>query len=190
MSQVEHALGDGAVVDPERSAASRWYACATLARREKQVEEWLRQRGVESFLPLHSKERRWKDRKTLVPWPLFPGYVFGRFTLDQLPGVISLPGVSTVVRQGGRPAPIPDQEIENVRLFAEALSRTGVQPELVCHVRVGQRVKVISGDFAGIEGKVREIRGRKRLYVGVSIIPLGWRIKLPAEVLVPLDEPA
>ncbi len=53
-----------------------WYAINTRSRHEKQVDSFLSERGIETFLPLvHTLSRR-KDRKKYVDFPLFPGYMF------------------------------------------------------------------------------------------------------------------
>lgn len=165
---------------------SHWYACYTRARHEKQVEQLLRQRGFESFLPLIPRVRQWKDRKKLVEFPLFPSYVFGRFTLKELHGVLTTPGVSTVVRASGYPTPIPEHDIENVRLFARAIAETGVEPEQRPYLVEGQWVKVLEGPFEGVEGIVIEQRGRKRVLVGVEAIGQGLEIDIDARLLKPI----
>ncbi|MBX6366134.1 MAG: UpxY family transcription antiterminator, partial [Gemmatimonadetes bacterium] len=136
----------------------RWYACYTRARHEKQVEMLLRRRGIESYLPVVQRVRVWKDRKKLVEWPLFPSYVFGRFTLSEVHAVLTTPGVSTIVRTNGVPTPIPAAELENVRRFAGALADLRVEPELRPLVRTGQWVRVKDGPFRGVEGQVVECR--------------------------------
>src|SRR5687767_7395244 len=81
----------------------RWYACYTRARHEKRVEDLLRKRGFESFLPVLDRVSQWKDRKKLIAWPLFPSYVFGKFTLSDVHTVLVTPGVSTIVKANGIP---------------------------------------------------------------------------------------
>jgi transcription antitermination factor NusG len=163
-----------------------WYACYTRARHEKQVEQLLQQRGFESFLPLIPRVRQWKDRKKLVEFPLFPSYVFGRFTLTELHGVLTTPGVSTIVRASGYPTPIPERDIENVRRFAQAIAETGVEPEQRPYLEEGQWVRVLEGPFEGVEGIVIEQRGRKRVLVGVEAIGQGLEIDIDARLLKPI----
>jgi transcription antitermination factor NusG len=163
-----------------------WYACYTRARHEKQVESLLQQRGFESFLPLVPRVRQWKDRKKLVQFPLFPSYVFGRFTLTELHGVLTTPGVSTVVRANGYPTPIPERDIDNVRIFAQAISESGIEPEQRPFLVEGQWVKVLEGPFEGVEGIVIERRGRKRVLVGVEAIGQGLEIDIDARLLKPI----
>lgn len=163
-----------------------WYACYTRSRHEKQVEVLLKERGFESYLPVVPRVRQWKDRKKMVDFPLFPSYVFGRFTLAQVHGVLTTRGVSTIVRANGYPTPIPDADIKNVQRFAEAIAQTGVQPDQRPFLVAGQWVKVLEGPFEGVEGVVVEQRGRKRVLVGVEAIGQGLEIDIDARLLRPI----
>ena len=165
---------------------SRWYACYTRARAEKQVAKFLEQRGIESYLPLILRERQWKDRRKVVPFPLFPSYVFGRFALPDVHAVLSTPGVSTIVRAQGQPAPIAEEELGNVRRFAQAIASTGIEPEARPLLQGGQRVRISEGPFEGVEGLVIESRGRKRVLVGITAIGQGLEIDIDTRLLKPL----
>src|SRR5687767_9382750 len=164
-----------AVADPPDGSfdpyiSARWYACYTRARAEKQVAKALQERGMESYLPLIPRQRQWKDRKKVVPFPLFPSYVFARFALRDVHAVLTTPGVSTIVRTQGQPAPVAEDELENVRRFAEGLAATGIEPESRPLIEEGQRIRVTEGPFEGVEGIVIENRGRKRVLVGITAI--------------------
>jgi len=172
--------------NPDPYLVPHWYACYTRARAEKQVEKALREKNIESYLPLVLRERQWKDRKKVVPFPLFPSYVFGYFALRDVHAVLSTPGVSTIVRGNGGPARIPADELENVRRFVEALGRTGMEPELRPLFEEGQRVRVTEGPFEGIEGIVIEARGQKRVLVGVAAIGQGLEIDIDVRLVKPL----
>lgn len=177
-------LGASAPNPPEQLYSQpQWYACYTRGRHEKQVEAQLRQRGFESYLPLIARERQWKDRKKVVQFPLFPSYVFGRFTLNDLHTVLSTPGVSTIVRPTGYPTPIPEDDILNVRRFAEAIQETGVEPEQRPFIAEGEWVRVKGGPFEGVQGIVREQRSSKRVLVGLEAIGQGLEIDIDASLL-------
>jgi transcriptional antiterminator RfaH len=165
---------------------SRWYGCYTRARHEKQVDRVLQRRAIESFLPLVHRMRQWKDRRTLVSFAMYPGYVFARFSRDQAHAVLSIPGVVGLVRTDGRPAPIPDEEIDSLRRFSEALVSGGGQPEMVSLPEVGGRVRISSGPFEGIRGTVVDRRGRRRIIVGLDLLRRGLEVDFPAEVLEPV----
>ena len=168
---------------------ARWYACYTRSRHEKQVDRLLRQRGIESYLPVVPRVRQWKDRKKLVAWPLFPSYVFGRFGLEELHQVLSTPGVATVVRANGQPVPIAAEDVENVRRFAAALADHEMDLEVRPFLREGQWVEVTDGPFEGVRGVVIERRNRRRVLVGLEAIGQGLEIDVDTRLLRPMAAP-
>jgi transcription antitermination factor NusG len=167
---------------------ARWFACYTRARHEKRVAEMFDARGIESFLPLVMRESQWKDRKKVVGFPLFPSYVFGRFRLNELHRVLSIPGVATIVRMQGQPVPIRDEDIANVRRFALALGASADAIESVPFIAEGERVEVTGGPFAGVRGYVVERRTRRRVLVGVEAIGQGLEIDIDARLLRVIKE--
>jgi transcription antitermination factor NusG len=180
--------------DPAFAAGSvrdktRWYACYTRARHEKRVGATMQERGIETFLPLVVRESQWKDRRKLVEWPLFPSYVFGRFALGQSHRVLDVPGVSTLVKADGRPVPIDDADIENVRLFAAALSEGDVPFDARPFLAKGAWVEVMDGPFRGVRGVVVERRGKRRVLIGLKAIGQGLEIDVDSGVLRPIPAP-
>jgi transcriptional antiterminator NusG len=179
----------GILTDAERTPPAElysephWYACYTRARHEKQVEAQLRQRGMESYLPLVQQMRQWSDRKKAVQFPLFPSYVFGRFRLADLHHVLTTPGVSTIVRANGYPTPIPPGDLDNVKHFVAALADSGLEPDPRPFLAEGQWVRVMEGPFEGVEGIVVEARGRKRVLVGLAAIGQGLEIDIDTRLL-------
>src|SRR5215468_12413918 len=78
--------------------ARRWYAVYTASNREKRVEQHLRMKGVEVFLPLYTITKRWKNRMTMkIDLPLFAGYVFTRIALSERVRVLEAPAVVSLV---------------------------------------------------------------------------------------------
>lgn len=54
-----------------------WYVFYTSPRAEKKVNEYLLSLGYESFLPLKSEFKIWRNRqRKLIKSPLFPSYIF------------------------------------------------------------------------------------------------------------------
>lgn len=189
-------LGSMELVGVETEVGSRWinqenrdpwFACYTRARQEKKVDLLLRERSIESYLPLIAQERRWHDRRKVVKWPLFASYVFVRFKPGELAQVLSIPGVATVVRLNGRLAAIAHEEITNIAAFAEQYPARAELPEIVTFVP-GQRVRITSGSFEGVVGVVIEMRGKRRVLVGLREIGLGFEVNVGAELLEPLKE--
>jgi transcription antitermination factor NusG len=94
---------------------AHWYAVCTISRHEKVVARQMCGNGLDHFLPLYKSVRRWKDRRKEVELPLFPGYVFVHIALRDRLCVQKLTGVLQIVSFNGRPAPLPENEIEALR---------------------------------------------------------------------------
>jgi transcription antitermination factor NusG len=167
----------------------RWYACHTRARAEKRVEQLLLEHHIEAYLPAVHRERVWADRKKIVSFPLFPSYVFGRFDMRDLHRVLSVPGVATIVRMAGRPAPIRDAEIENIRRLTQGLALTDQHPEPE-PFHTGEWVRVTTGPFEGVEGVVTQVRGRGRVLAGLRTIGQGISIDVAARFLLSIAPPS
>ena len=94
-------------------ADTAWFAVWTRARHEARVLDQLRRKDLEAFLPKVPRWSRWKDRKKRIEWPLFPGYCFVRIQPAESLPVLKCSGVVSLISANGRPAPIPDVEIES-----------------------------------------------------------------------------
>ena len=172
---------------------SLWYACQVMSRAEKKVGQHLGERGIESFVPLMTVERQWKDRKKMVELPLFKGYLFARFALDRYGQVLRTPGLATVVKHNGAPAPVSEEDIENVRRFAEHLSNADVHPEPVNRFVEGERVRILARPFSGsVAGVVVGFQDGRSVdvFVGVQLIGQFVRIRVKADELEVIDPKA
>ncbi len=154
----------------------RWYAIHIRSRHEKLVARQLFQKQIEAFLPLREEVHRWKDRYKKVEVPLFSGYLFAQFARSSLrrQAVLTTPGVIRIVGFGERDAPVPDEQIEALRRVVES----DVHMEKHKYLRVGQRVKVISGALAGVEGILKRIKGNARLVISVEPIRQAIAVEL------------
>jgi transcription antitermination factor NusG len=143
---------------------ARWFAAYTTPRHEKHVSQQMRQRGIQNFLPLYKSLRRWKDRRTELELPIFPGYVFVRIAPRERLGVLQSPGVVYLVSFQGRPAPLPDVEIDTLQ--RQLSQRFQPHPFLT----VGRRVRVHSGPMAGVEGILIRKKEKFRIVISIQLI--------------------
>jgi transcription antitermination factor NusG len=148
------------------SVSTPWYAVYTRHQHEKAVAHGLAGKQFDTFLPLYTSIRRWKDRSVRLSLPLFPGYVFLRGDLERRLAILTTPGVHCLVSLGGQPASIPATEIEAVRRAVESTFQVEPHPFLRC----GDRVRVTSGALAGIEGIVVRKKNSCRLVLSVEIL--------------------
>src|SRR5687767_1909733 len=97
-----------------------WYALYTRPRHEKQLFGELTNRGLLAFLPTFRIRRRWSDRYKTVEEPLFKNYLFVRTEGDRYHETLRPYGAVSFVMFDGRPAEIPDCEIEAIRLLVSS----------------------------------------------------------------------
>jgi transcription antitermination factor NusG len=155
---------NGEVFDPD----SRWYAVWTRSRQEKVAAAMLRTLGIQHFLPLNSELRQWSDRKQLVEVPLFSGYLFVCISLlkNSKLQVLKIPGIGAFVGNQTGPLPIPDQQIEDIRTVVTA----GVECSIHPFLEAGDRVRVVRGALAGVEGTLALTNSTSRLLISIEMI--------------------
>src|SRR5207245_6541953 len=127
-----------ALVFPSEYLSSRWYAAYTSPRHEKRVAQQMEGRQIHCFLPLYKSVHRWKDRRKQLELPLFPAYVFVHMALKDRLQVLRLPGVVQLVSFKGKPAALPDGEIEALR--GRLIRNVHVEPHP--YLKIGRRVRV------------------------------------------------
>jgi len=181
------AVGDapGGLQDPR--LAPLWFAVYTTSRHEKRVAQHLTHRQIEHFLPLYQKERKWKDgSKGTLDLPLFPGYIFVHIPRTERIRVLDVPGALAVVGGTGRePAPLPDNAIEALRGGLQ-LRQAEPHPLLI----VGQRARIRSGAFAGMEGVVVRKKNSFRVVVTLEQIMRSIAVEVSEGDLEPMDQGA
>ncbi len=158
-----------------------WYALQTRSRHEKVVHEQLEQKALESFLPLYRSMRRWKDRRKELALPLFPGYVFVRVALNERREALKTHGVARIVSFGGVPASLPEKEIEAIRHFLEQKVRLDPYP----YLRIGQRARIGSGPFVGLEGILLRKKNSLRFVISLDLILRSVAVEIDSTELEP-----
>ena len=157
--------------------ASQWFAIWTRSRHEQVVREQLDRKRIDAFLPTITRWSRWKDRKKKIDWPLFPGYCFARFDpTDPLP-ILKCTGVVNIVSFEGKPASIPEYELESIRV----LISSELQYDPCPLIREGMMVEVVHGPLRGVIGRLmRKDAQRARLVLSVDLIGQGVSVEVDA----------
>jgi transcription antitermination factor NusG len=143
-----------------------WYALYVRSRFEKKTDFELQRRGIESFLPLTEEIRLWSDRKKKVQEPLFRGYVFVKTDLRERINILQTDGVVHFVSIRNMPSPIPEEQINWLRIITN-------HPDSVRrehYIAEGERVRIIHGPFSGIEGFVLYVKDSTRVVVSLHTI--------------------
>ena len=159
---------------------TNWYAVYTRCRHEKQVASYLAKQDIETFVPLRRDWSRRTDRKLTIQVPALPGYLFVRCPLyaETRALIKRTSGVLRLVESAGRPAVIPERQIESLRT---ALA-TSFNAEGHPYLQIGDRVRVVRGPMIGAEGYlVRVAESRHRLVIAVDYVNQALSVDLDAE---------
>jgi len=167
-------------------AAPRWFALYTTPRHEKHVSELLVQRRIETFLPLYRTTRQWKKSRPLVlELPLFPTYVFVRIAREARGAVLCMPGVLPIVGSGREPWPVPDPDIEAIRL---GLQMRKIEPHP--YLTVGERVRIKAGVMTGVEGILVRKKNDFRVVLSLDAIMRSVAVEVDADDIEPVGTAA
>ena len=159
--------------------ASGWYALYTRHQCEKVVCQALSDKGFDAFLPQYRAIHPWKDRRKELFLPLFPNYVFIRGGLDRMLNILTTPGVHSFVAWAGRPADIPQEEIDAVRRLVDSSLRIEPHPFLKC----GDWVRIKSGPLEGIQGILVRKRSAFRLVLSVEMLAQSASVEVDISVV-------
>jgi transcription antitermination factor NusG len=145
-----------------------WYAVHTRSRHEKLVAHHLHMRGVCGYLPTRTEIHRWSDRQKKIEVPLFAGYIFVHLAdcNERRVEVLRTPGVVGFVGTRPQGTPIPDEQIESVRILGTQNLALDPHP----FIKEGQRVRVRGGALDGMEGIFVRRNGHDSLVISIDAI--------------------
>lgn len=161
--------------------SANWFAAYTSSHHEKRVASHFAEREIESFLPLYSTRRRWKNRCEMnLELPLFPNYVFVHIDPRERVRVLEVPGVQSLVGFGRTPAPLPHFEIEALRA---GLGQRGIEPHP--YLVIGERVRIKAGPMTGLEGVLIRKKNNFRVVLALDVIMRSVAVEVDADDLEP-----
>ena len=161
----------------EHVASPQWFAVWTRSRHEQVVRDQLEQKNIIAFLPTITRWSRWKDRKKKIDWPLFPGYCFAQFDPENALPILKCTGVVNIVSVEGKPAAIPEYELDSIRLLVG--SELQFDPCPLIHE--GMMVEVIHGPLRGVVGRlVRKNAPKATLVLSVDLIGQAVSVEVDA----------
>lgn len=153
-------------------AKKTWFAAYTAPRHEKFVQAQLTAKQIQSFLPIYSVVRRWKNGvRREIQHPLFPGYIFVCLGANERLPVMQTAGVVYIVGNGTSPLPVDDQEMHALRVGSQHASLSPHPP-----VSEGDTVCVTRGPFKGVRGRVQETGGNRKFVVTIQLIQRSFAI--------------
>ena len=151
-----------------------WYALKVFYNKVFEIENYLREEGKESYIPLEEVVTWVRGVKKIQRKPVISSLVFFRSTeayARELQTTLKDRVLVYTDRTDDkrRPVAIPDREMN---LFMLVASSGDKGLEYFCEDQktwhTGEHVRVIEGIFKGAEGYIRRIGGNRRLVVSIQ----------------------
>jgi transcription termination/antitermination protein NusG len=161
-------------------ANHNWYALYVKSRHEFVTESELVQKGINTFLPSVKRLRHWKDRKKIVDFPLFPGYLFVYINArpEEYLNVLRTRGaVHLVSTEIGCPTPVPTQEINSLKLIIASGQQLDIYPDL----KEGTIGRIKRGPLKGATGIIRNKADQHIFTVNIEILGRSVGVKISAD---------
>ena len=145
-----------------------WYVLRVRSQAERLVHLGLHHKKFEVLNPTYQSLSIRKDRRKVLTLPIFKGYMFIRALLNTECHleILKTPGVIEILKSSSGPTPIPEEQIENVRLLEKHVGDCYFGTDL----EVGDAVFVREGPLTGLRGVIDRM-DRKKLHIHVDAIP-------------------
>lgn len=158
-----------------------WFLLQFKPNAHKLAERNLHRQGFETFLPLQEITDRKKTSFIDNLKPLFPGYMFVTFDIQDAPWrkINNTMGVSKLVSFNSYPKPVP------IDLVSGLMQRCDVSGKLLPPKRLnkGDEVQFLNGPFANFVTTVEEIDAQQRVWVLMKLMGRSTRISVNIEGL-------
>lgn len=184
-----------------KSEEIHWYPMRVTYSREMAAKQFLDLIGVDCFIPMKyvpikGKHPRHRELKPAITSLIFirasqQDITFLKMTRRELSSIryIMKPVLdddNNVIRKDIMT--VPDKEMDNfIRVASINDDRVFYMENLNFAGKPGQRVRVVEGDFAGVEGTIKRIKKNKHVVVQIENVAAVAIAFLPAAFLLPLD---
>lgn len=150
-------------------SAAKWFIAIVNNRSEKANATRLSQLGIENYVPVQTVYRIWRNgRKAKVDQVVIPNVIFIHCTERERREVVKLPFIFRFMTdkagstQGSLSKPVavvPDKEIRQLRFM---LGQSDIPVTITERTyKTGDRVRIVRGSLAGLEGEVFELNNDK-----------------------------
>jgi len=160
--------GEAGRAFPDPVRGERWYVVHTLPHRESKAALQLKAQGFRCFLPRYAKTVRHARKLSSVSAPFFPRYLFVALDLsrDRWRSVNGTFGVAGLVMGDEFPAPVRHGVVESLLNCCGADGHL----QLADRLEIGKSVRVLSGPFADMVGKLVRLDGGGRVQVLLRLL--------------------
>lgn len=171
----------------------QWYPMRITYHRELTIKEHLDSLGIQNFLPMRHELVETKDGKKLMFVPAIHNLIFVYSTQKKLTELKMTKKEFEPMRYIMKPCEdgergeimhVPDWQMENFIRVASAEENSVQYLDYDNYLRkVGKQVRIMEGNFAGVEGVIKRIKKNKYVVVqieGVAAVAITY---IPAHYL-------
>ena len=162
----------------------RWFAIYTKYKCEKYVVDKLKRKGVQAYIPLLTKVKKYTRKTKEYQLPLINCYAFVKITKPQYVKVLETEYVMGFIKQRKNLISIPEDEINLLRRIVGELQDIEMTP---ISFEPGAPVEIISGNLTGVKGKLVKTRGKNEFVVELSNIGFQLQMIIDKSMLRPLN---
>lgn len=177
---------DSGAPDDHPSSEAQWFVLWTRSHCEQLVHDQLSSKGLRPFLPTIGVWSRRGQLRRRIRVPMFPGYLFLHEVLDKhrqvevrkARGLVSILG-----DDWQHCAVVPPREIDAIRRIVDV----GVVARPHPYLKQGQRVRILRGPMADVEGilvRVKENTGF--LVLSVDMVQRSVAVEVDCTVVAPV----
>ena len=150
------------------TGVDRWYVGYTQPNREFRAQTQLAAQGFRAFPPRYRRIVRHARKHVTACAPFFPRYLFVALDLsqDQWRSVNGTIGVTSLVMDGASPRAVPRGVIESLVNVSDENGFMNLGDAL----KLGERVRVLTGPFADLVGELIRIDGARRARVLLQLL--------------------
>lgn len=171
---------DGVSVEYVEEPNKKWFVLRATYNRVQQAYEFIIREHECAYLPMRYAEKVIKGKRKRILKPLIPNILFVYTTRERIEQFVKdtpeLPFLTFYYNHfeqeyEGKNAPltIPFQEMMNfIRLTRIDNAHIMLVDAKQCHYKSGDIVRVMEGDFAGVEGRVARVAGQQRVVVEIE----------------------
>ena len=159
---------------------AKWYVAQIKPNGFDRAVTNLARQGFQTFMPMQKKTVRHARQLKNVLRPVFPGYLFIQFGAERADWrkINSTFGVARLVSfEPSVPTAVPEELMAGLQARCDA--EQCLQP--LDDLKIGERVEMVAGAFAGFVGEVESLRSGEGVRVLMDIMGQAAHVELSHE---------
>lgn len=178
----------------------KWYVLRTTYGRANKAYRLIAKDNETAYLPLHYVQKECNGKKKRILEPLLPNIIFVYATEEYVSALAKDKNQKSFIsfylnhfeidRFGKNPPLTIDYHdmMNFIRVTSIANEHIKIVTPNQCRYKEGDRVRIIDGEFKGIEGRVARVSGQQRVVVELSGLCLLATAYIPSAFLQELSD--